>query len=59
MYIYVLKHNLLGLCNVARVHVFRADHVALENQLQRSPLGKTIVPILRIPSLAVASFVYD
>lgn len=44
--VYILKYNLLSLYNVTCVHVFRADHLVLVNQLVCSPLEKTVLLLL-------------
>lgn len=50
---YIYKYNLLNLYNVTFVHILEADYLALDNQLVRSSLGKTIFPTLIIPLLPV------
>lgn len=41
---YVPKYNLLGLYDVTCMYVLRADHLALDNQLTCSSLGKLFLP---------------
>lgn len=43
------KCNLLSLYSVTYVYVFRADHWAVENQMECLSLGKTLSPVLSIP----------
>lgn len=48
MYMYIPKHNLLGLYNIICVYVFRTDHPVLTTQSVYSFVKKTISPTLRI-----------
>lgn len=43
IYTYIRKHNLLSLYIVNLMHIFKIDHLALDNQLMCSYLGKTTI----------------
>lgn len=43
IYTYILKHNLFSLYIVNPMYIFKTDHLALDNQLMCSSLGKTTI----------------
>lgn len=40
------KYSLLSLCNVICMHVLRAGHLVLDNQLVCLPWGRVFLPLL-------------
>jgi hypothetical protein len=46
---------MFSLCNVTCMHAFRADHLALDNLLVSSSLGRTAPPVPSLCSVAYRS----
>lgn len=57
MYMYILKYNLLSPYNINCMHMFKADLLALDNQLVCSSMVKAISPTPNFPQLPVLLFV--